>query len=281
MGTQADRAVLSPKEPLLASASDQLGRAALWTKPDSSQTDIEDDKEQYVAIVQHSQDDPKGMQSGGVDRGSTQRYVDRSQRPHSGGDRSEEVETERFPWLCTAAFRSKVTTVVSHPSSALILIATFFTLGLTTPQCYSPQLCTEAFGDSCFSYDGYFRTAETVASLLSMPIAGYLVDWYGPRKIMCWCVFVSALPGAVYLLSNDAVTYYISKSTHGLFGGGHVVVLSTARGCLAVVTPTKYRTTVFAFFGATFGVATMIAGCGNLTCTTPTSIMIIIMPKIY
>lgn len=81
------------------------------------------------------------------------------------------------------------------PQIILVITLQVTVLGLNSVQ--APLMCKEAFGEQCFSIEGYFRTMSTVAGILASPVAGLFMDWFGPRNTLSWAMCVGALPAVV------------------------------------------------------------------------------------
>ena len=64
-------------------------------------------------------------------------------------------------------------------------------------------MCKAQWGDRCFTIEGYFKTATAIAGCIAAPIAGLLVDWFGPRTSLCISICSSAVPAFVFLMSNS------------------------------------------------------------------------------
>jgi MFS family permease len=120
-------------------------------------------------------------------------------------------------------------------------------------------MCKAQWGDRCFTIEGYFKTATAIAGCIAAPIAGLLVDWFGPRTSLCISICSSAVPAFVFLMSNSIWALYFANAALPLLGGGVTIILPVCQACIAIMTTASRRSTAFGFIAAGFGIGVLIS----------------------
>jgi EmrB/QacA subfamily drug resistance transporter len=146
--------------------------------------------------------------------------------------------------------------------SALAVVMLLSALDQTIVTTAMPRIIEQLHGLAMYAW---VTTAYMLASTVSVPIYGKLSDIYGRKPILIIGIIVFLLGsflcglagefGDLPLLGNGMMQLVVFRGVQGL-GGGALMTVSFA--VIADLYPPRERGRLFGFFGAVFGVATVI-----------------------
>ena len=98
-------------------------------------------------------------------------------------------------------------------------------------------------------------TAYLLASTISAPLYGKLGDLYGRKIVLQTAIVIFLIGSALCGLSQDMTQLIVFRALQGLGGGGLIV---TSIAVVGDIIPPRERGKYQGFFGAVFGVSTVI-----------------------
>jgi len=142
----------------------------------------------------------------------------------------------------------------------MLVIQTLYVMGYGSLVPLEPGLCQKAFGEHCFTINGYLKTVDNISSMVVLPVLGLATDRFGPRKVLGYCLLAASVSSAYYTLFNSPLGFYVVEHLATAMGGGVSAFATTMMASMAVMSSTEQRTTTMAFVIAGFGGGQMLAG---------------------
>jgi len=142
---------------------------------------------------------------------------------------------------------------------AILLALFLFALDQTVVGTALPRIVTDLHGEELYTWA---VTVYLLTATISGPIYGKLSDLYGRRPIFIWALglFLVASIGAG--LSQEMWQFVLFRGLQGLGGGA---VFPIARAVIADLYPPEERAKYGAYFGAVFGLSSVLGpGLGGL-----------------
>jgi EmrB/QacA subfamily drug resistance transporter len=146
---------------------------------------------------------------------------------------------------------------------AILLALFLFALDQTVVSTALPVIITDLHGEELYTWS---VTVYLLTATISGPIYGKLSDLYGRRPIFIWALGLFVVASILAGLSREMWQFVAFRGLQGLGGGA---VFPIALAVVADLYPPEERAKYSAFFGAVFGLSSVLGpGIGGLITDT-------------
>ena len=135
---------------------------------------------------------------------------------------------------------------------AILLAMFLFALDQTVVGVALPKIVTDLNGNDLYTWA---ITVYLLTSTITGPIYGKLSDLYGRRPIFIWAVGLFLASSIFAGLSHEMWQFVLARGLQGLAGGA---VFPIAFAVIADLYPPEERAKYGAFFGAIFGLSSVL-----------------------